>query len=170
MPWKGQAYVLDAFAMTKDLPVRLALIGDGGIRESLEDQAAALGIGDRVVFAGTVAHREMPRYLATADVVLGASVASETFGMALAEAMACGRPVLASSWRGYDDVVIPNETGARFAAGDPRALAESLRRLLAEEETRARLAAGGRRRVESLFRWETVAARVQAVYDRALSR
>ena len=170
MPWKGQSYVLDSFAMTKDLPVRLALIGDGEIRERLEDQAAALGIADRVVFAGTVPHREMPRYLATADVVLGASVASETFGMALAEAMACERAVLASSWRGYDDVVVQGETGERFAGGDPHALAAALRALLADDAARARLASGGRRRVESLFRWDTVAARVQAVYDGALAR
>jgi len=170
MPWKGQAYVLDAFAMAKDLSARLVLIGDGKTRERLEDDAATLGIGDRVVFAGTVPHREMPSYLATGDLVLGASVASETFGMALAEAMACERPVLASSWRGYDDVVVQGESGARFAAGDPRALAESLRSLLAEDHTRARLAAGGRRRVEALFRWETVAARVQAVYDGVLGR
>jgi D-inositol-3-phosphate glycosyltransferase len=170
MPWKGQAYVLDAFALAEDPSTRLVLIGDGETREGLEDQAAALGIGDRVVFAGTVPHREMPRYLATADVVLGASVASETFGMALAEAMACERPVLASSWRGYDDVVVQGETGERFTAGDPHALAEALRRMLAEDHTRARLAAGGKRRVDALFRWETVAARVQAVYDGVLQR
>jgi glycosyltransferase involved in cell wall biosynthesis len=170
MPWKGQADVLDAFALARDLSARLVLIGDGETRAALEKRAAGLGLADRVVFAGTLPHREMPRYLATGDVVLGASVASETFGMALAEAMACGRPVLASSWRGYDDVVVAGETGERFPAGDPRALAQSLRRLLEDERGRARLAAAGRKRVESLFRWEVVAARVQAVYDGALRR
>jgi len=168
MPWKGHAYVIDAFAMLRDLSARLVLVGDGETRERLEDQAAALGIGDTVLFTGTVPHRDMPRYFAAADVVVGASLASETFGMVLAEAMACERAVLASSWRGYDDVVIHGETGERFAAGDPRALAASLRRLLADDGWRAACAAKGRKRVDDLFRWERVAARVQGVYDRVL--
>lgn len=168
MPWKGHAYVIDAFAMLRDLSARLVLVGDGETRERLEDQAAALGIGDAVLFTGTVSHRDMPRYFAAADVVLGASLASETFGMVLAEAMACEVAVLASSWRGYDDVVIHGETGERFAAGDPRALAASLRRQLAGDGGRGVYAAQGRRRVDDLFRWERVAARVQVVYDRVL--
>jgi glycosyltransferase involved in cell wall biosynthesis len=110
----------------------------------------------------------MPRYFAAADLVVGASLASETFGMVLAEAMACERPVLASSWRGYDDVVIRGETGERFAAGDPGALATSVRRLLGDDSARADYATAGRRRVNELFRWERVAARVQGVYDRVL--
>ncbi len=167
MPWKGHADVLDAFAALADLPARLVFVGGGETRERLEDQAMAVGVADRVLFTGTVPHREMPRYLAAADLVVGASLASETFGMALAEAMACGRAVLASSWRGYDDVVVQGETGERFPAGDPRALAAALRRLLTDDAARARLGAGGRRHVQALFRWETVATRVQAVYDRA---
>jgi D-inositol-3-phosphate glycosyltransferase len=168
MPWKGHAYVIDAFALLRDVSARLVLVGDGETRERLEDQAAAMGIGDTVLFTGTVPHRDMPKYFAAADVVIGASLASETFGMVLAEAMACERPVLASSWRGYDDVVIHGETGERFGAGDPRALAASLRRLLADDGGRAAYAAQGRARVDDLFRWDRVAARVQGVYDRVL--
>ena len=168
MPWKGHAYVIDAFAALRDLSARLVVVGDGETRERLEDQASALGLGDAVLFTGTVPHRDMPRYFAAADLVVGASLASETFGMVLAEAMACERPVLASSWRGYDDVVIQGETGERFAAGDPRALAASVRRLLADDGARAAYAAAGRKRVGELFHWERVAARVQGVYDRVL--
>jgi D-inositol-3-phosphate glycosyltransferase len=168
MPWKGHGDVLDAFAALGDVAARLVFVGDGETRERLEDRAIALGIADRVAFAGTVPHRRMPRYLAAADLVLGASLASETFGMALAEAMACGRAVVASSWRGYDDVVVAGETGERFTAGDPRSLAAAVRRLLHDDATRARVAEAGRRHVEARFRWDVVAARVQEVYDRAL--
>jgi D-inositol-3-phosphate glycosyltransferase len=168
MPWKGHAYVIDDFALLRDVSARLVLVGDGETRERLEDQAAAMGIGDAVLFTGTVPHRDMPKYFAAADVVIGASLASETFGMVLAEAMACERPVLASSWRGYDDVVIHGETGERFTAGDPRALSASLRRLLADDGGRAAYASRGRKRVDDLFRWDRVAARVQGVYDRVL--
>jgi glycosyltransferase involved in cell wall biosynthesis len=160
--------VIDALATIPDVPARLVVLGDGETRERLEDQAAALGVADRVVFTGTVSHREMPRYFAVSDLVLGASLASETFGMVLAEAMACERSVLASSWRGYDDVVIQGETGERFAAGDVPALAGALRRLLTADDVRAAHAAAGRRRVDDLFGWARVAERVQGVYDRIL--
>ncbi len=170
MPWKGHADVLDVFAALSDLSARLVFVGGGETRERLEDQAMAMGVADRVVFTGTVLHREMPRYLAAADLVVGASLASETFGMALAEAMSCGRAVVASTWRGYDDVVVHGKTGERFPAGDPRSLAATLRRLLGDDAERARLGAGGRRHVQTLFRWEAVAARVQAVYDRVRPR
>jgi D-inositol-3-phosphate glycosyltransferase len=169
MPWKGHAYVIDAFAALRDLSARLVLVGDGETRERLEDQATALGLGDVVLFTGTVPHRDMPRYFAAADLVIGASLASETFGMVLAEAMACERPVLASSWRGYDDVVIHGQTGERFQAGNPESLAAVLRRLLNDEGARAAFGVAGRQRVSELFRWDKVAARVQGVYDGALS-
>ena len=168
MPWKGHADVIEAVSQVRDLPLRLVLVGQGETRQALEARATALGVGDRVHFTGTVPHREMPRYFAAADVVIGASVASETFGMVLAEAMACERAVLASTWRGYDDVVVQGATGERFAAGDPESLAAALRRLLAEPETRRVYGAAGRRRVDDLFRWPRVAARVQGVYDRVL--
>ena len=166
-PWKGHATVMAALAGIRDLSARLVVLGDGEMRGALETQARALGVADRVLFTGTLPHREMPRLLAAADVVIGASVASETFGMVLAEAMACGRAVLASSWQGYDDVVLQGVTGERFAAGDAAALAAALRRLLCDETLRASLGAAGRGRVLSLFTWRQVAQRVQAVYEAA---
>lgn len=166
-PWKGHATVMAALAGIRDLSARLVVLGDGEMRGALEAQARELGVAERVLFTGTLPHREMPRLLAAADVVIGASRASETFGMVLAEAMACGRAVLASSWQGYDDVVIQDVTGERFAAGDAGALAAALRRLLSDETLRASLGAAGRERVRSLFTWRQVAQRVQAVYEMA---
>lgn len=169
MPWKGHHHVLEAVARLGDPGVRLVIAGDGEPRAALERRAADLGIADRVVFTGAVPHAEMPRTLAAADLVVGASFASETFGMVLAEAMACERPVLASTWAGYDDVVVPGVTGERFAAAEPEALACALRGLLADGERRARQAAAGRRRVLDLFTWSRVAGRVQLAYDAVLS-
>lgn len=164
MPWKGQGHSIAALAELGDPAVRLVIVGAGETRAALERQARELGLADQVVFTGSLAHREMPRYLACADVVLGASYASETFGMALAEAQGCGRPVLASSWRGYDDVVEDGVTGERFAAGDPAALAGRLRAMLADYPRQERLAAAARERVGALFSWPSIAERVERVY------
>lgn len=164
MPWKDHATVLEALSLLDDPSVALAVIGDGETRQALERQAAALGLAERVVFTGTVPHEAMPRYLAVGDLVIGASYVSETFGMLLAEALACGRPVVASSWQGYDDVVLDGTTGRRFTAQDPAALAAVLRELIADPAERARLAAQGRERVAELFAWPKIAERVAAAY------
>lgn len=171
MPWKGHLHLLEALARLADPGVRLLVLGDGDARSELEAQARALGVADQVAFTGTIPHREMPRYLGAADLVIGASFASETFGMVLAEAMACERPVLASTWPGYDDVVIDGVTAERFTAADPEALAAALRRLLADPaQARARYGAAGRRHVLERFTWPQVERRVQAVYDEVLAR
>jgi D-inositol-3-phosphate glycosyltransferase len=165
MPWKGQQHAIEALARIGRRGLRLVLVGDGETRSQLEAQARAAGVADQVVFAGTVPHVEMPDYYAVADVVLGTSFASETFGMALAEAMACGRPVLASTWPGFDDVVRDGETGVRFKAADPDGLASALRALLDDGARRLRVAEAGRSRVLANFTWPQVAARVQAAYE-----
>jgi glycosyltransferase involved in cell wall biosynthesis len=170
MPWKGQAHAVRALAEVRDLSVRLALVGDGETREALEALAAEAGVLDRVLFLGTVPHSEMPRYLASADLVLGTSEASETFGMALAEAMSCERPVLASSWVGFDDVVREGETGGRFPSAQPLALAAELRRMLTNPDLLARYGAAGRRHVLTHFTWAQVEGRVQASYARVLEQ
>ncbi len=170
MPWKGQAYAVRALAELRDLSLRLALLGDGETRDSLRALATEVGVLDRVLFLGTVPHSEMPRYLASADLVLGTSEASETFGMALAEAMSCERPVLASSWVGFDDVVRDGETGGRFTSAQPAALAAALRQMLTNPDLLARYGAAGRRHVLAHFTWAQVEARVQAVYDQVLDR
>lgn len=165
MPWKGQRHALRALASLKDMSLRLVLAGDGETRDDLLGLAGELGVRDRVLFLGTVPHEDMARYFSASDVVLATSEASETFGMALAEAMACERPVLASSWVGFDDVVRDGETGARFASQDGTRLAQALRQLLGDPGLRARYGASGRRHVLEHFTWAQVEARVEAAYE-----
>lgn len=164
MPWKGQRYAIEALALLGDPGVRLVIIGGGEVRADLEVLAAALGVREQIHFTGVVSHAQMPRYLACADLVLGTSYTSETFGMLLAEALACERPVIASTWRGYDDVVQDGITGARFATQDAGSLASVVRRLLDAPDERARLAVAGRAQVRERFTWERIAARVASAY------
>ncbi len=164
MPWKGHATALDALQQLNNPAVRLVIVGDGETRAALEQTAQALGIEDQVVFTGTIGHHLMPQYVAAADVVLGTSFASETFGMALAEAQACARPVLASSWQGYDDVVDDQVTGRRFSAADPASLAAVLGELLNDPAQRDRLSAAGHDHVGHNFTWQQIAARIESGY------
>lgn len=165
MPWKGHQNALAALQLLRDMAIKLVIIGDGEMRSVLEQTVWAAGLSEQVVFTGTIPHRELPRYYAVADIVLGTSYASETFGMALAEAQACQRPVLASSWQGYDDVVQAGITGDRFMANKAEELAIQLRHLLNDPERCLKLAIAGRTRVEELFTWSQVATRIKHIYD-----
>lgn len=168
-PWKGVQYAIEALRLlVPRRKVRLLIGGAGDYRAELERLVARLGLERYVTFLGVVPHHEMPRLYALADVVLGTSFASETFGMALCEALSCARPVVASNWAGYREVVLDGETGLVVPAQDPPALAAAIERLLADPALAARLGRQGRRRVHQLFTWEAVTDRVEAAYRRVL--
>lgn len=169
-PWKGVQYALEALRLLVPRRRLRLLIGGGGTyRAALERLTDDLGLREHVTFLGAVPHQDVPRYYALADIVLGTSFASETFGMALCEALACARPVIASNWAGYREVVIDGESGLVVPMQDPAALAAAIERLLDDPELARRLAQQGRQRVHQLFTWEAVTDRVEAAYRRLLA-
>jgi glycosyltransferase involved in cell wall biosynthesis len=125
--------------------------------------AAELGIADRVVLAGQVGHAEMPALLRSADAVL-CTPAYEPFGIVPLEAMACGRPVIASAVGGLTDTVIDQTTGFLVPAGDPAAVADRIRRLIDNPAEREALGAAGLERVGSRYSWDRVAADTLRAY------
>lgn len=168
-PWKGVQYALEAVRLLQSQQrVRLLIGGEGTYRPALERLAAELGVSEQVTFLGNVPHHAVPRYYALADVVLGTSFASETFGMALCEALACERPVIASDWAGYREVVLHEQTGLVVPMQNPAALATAVERLLDDRQLAQRLARQGRQRVHELFTWEAITDRVEAAYRRLL--
>jgi glycosyltransferase involved in cell wall biosynthesis len=169
VPWKG---VDDLIAALARLPERTTLLvaGEGRQRAALVRQALAAGLGERVRFLGAVPNRELPRYYALADLVVGASYASETFGMALCEAMGCARPVVATRFGGFPEVVEEGVTGLLAPPRDPPALAAASGALLADPPRRAAMGAAGRERALRLFTWPAVADRVEAAYHAIVHR
>lgn len=170
-PWKGVQYGIEALRLLDPaLRTRLLIGGESPYRPQLEQRARDLGVEDQVTFLGTIPHREMPRYFALADVVIGASFASETFGMVLCEAQACARPVIASDWAGFREVVLNEKTGLVVPAQNPPALAAAIERILRDPADAERMAQAGRERVLRLFTWPAVTDRVEAVYRLVLDR
>ena len=110
---------------------------------------------------------DMPRLLAACDVVALASD-WEGFGLALLEAMAAARPVVATSVGGVPEVVSDGETGLLVPAGDMFGLAEALARLLRVDADRERMGAAAARRARETFALDRMRAATQAVYDEAL--
>jgi D-inositol-3-phosphate glycosyltransferase len=101
-------------------------------------------------------------------VVLGTSFANETFGMTLAEASACARPVIATDFGGFPEVVRDGETGLLVPPRDPARLAAAIDTIIRDPDDAARMGAAGRAFVAAEFAWPTVTARVIAAYEEAL--
>ncbi len=146
----------------------LVVVGDGPDRALVGRLAAASAAADRITLAGFVEHSRVPAVLASLDVLVLPS-AYEEMGSVLTEAMAAGLPVVASDVGGIPEVVRHGVTGLLVPPGDVDALAAALDRVVAEPALRARLAAGARDRAAD-YGWPALAARVAAVYDRALGR
>jgi phosphatidylinositol alpha-mannosyltransferase len=117
-----------------------------------------------VLFAGAVPAAELPSWYASAHVVVSPALKNESFGIVLLEAMAAGRPVVASDIPGYHSVIEHPEDGVLVPPGDVRALARALAALLRDPSRRLALAARGRARAE-MFSWSAVAGRLEAYYD-----
>lgn len=164
---KGHEFLIRALAQLDFRPKpRLILVGDGALRAELMTLAAALGIRDRVDFLGYQAN-PYP-WLARSDLYVQPSL-EEGFGISVLEAMALGRPVVASNVGGLPEVVKDEQTGLLVAARQPHALGEALTRLLHDAELRDRLGAAGRAQVRARFDVRLTAARYGDTYRQLLS-
>jgi glycosyltransferase involved in cell wall biosynthesis len=142
------------------------LAGDGPLRPRLEELARSLGLAERVLFLG---HRDdVPALLASCDLFVLPSL-YEGLPLSLLEAMASGRPAIATDVPGSNEVVHHAESGLLVPRADPLALADAIRRLLADPAAAERLARAGRARVDRDFSVERMVRGVEAVYDQLLA-
>jgi phosphatidylinositol alpha-mannosyltransferase len=167
---KGLNYLLEAFKQVKrEVPnSRLIIVGPGTrLRRKYEKEVKRSGLKD-VVFTGLISYEDLPRYYKTADVFCAPATGRESFGIILLEAMAAGKPVVASNIEGYARVVAHNVEGLLVPPGDKEMLARALISLLTDESLRREM--GARGRVKALdYSWERVAQRVLQYYIRVLS-
>jgi glycosyltransferase involved in cell wall biosynthesis len=166
---KGLHTALQALASSvlATAAAKLLIVGNGDAVEQLKVQATELGVVGRVVFHPGVAHDALPALCACADAGIFPSLGEEAFGIAVAEAMACGLPVVASYNGGIPEVV-GNEglCGQLFALGDADACAAAMVHLVQSPALRARLGQAARQRIENLYTWELAAKRLLAAMEK----
>lgn len=166
---KGFKYLLRAWPMVRQqFPTARLLVVGMGDREKFETVIAREGI-QGVDFIGFVTREELPRYYASCDIFCAPSIARESFGLVLLEAMASLRPVVATTIPGYASVMTNDHEGLLVEPKNPSAIAIAIVRLLADLELRRRLAAQGRRTAER-YAWPEVTRQVLDVYARAGER
>ena len=166
-PYKGVDVLLRAMARVK---AKLVVVGRGPNRLELSGLAARLGISNRVSFLGEVSESERRILLHSCDVFVLPSIDNrEAFGIAQLEAMACGRPVIASDLPTGVRFVNKNQmTGLLVPPGNSDALAAALQRLLGDERLRQTLGNAAKRRAELEFSSDRMVRRVQQVYEEVL--
>jgi glycosyltransferase involved in cell wall biosynthesis len=129
----------------------------------LQTRVAALGLGDRVAFVDWLEPRPLAALLARARAAVLPS-REESFGNAIAEAMAVGCPVIATRVGSVPEIVDADRTGVLVPPDDPAALAEAIDALLADPDRAAALARAGREHVRARFTWDAVAASFEDLY------
>jgi glycosyltransferase involved in cell wall biosynthesis len=171
--WKGQDVFLRAAAevATRVPTARFVVLGgalygwDEEFAAGLPRLAESLGIADKVAFTG---HRDDAlAVIAGSDVVAHCSTSPEPFGMVVIEAMALGRPVIASNEGGPPEVIDDGRTGLLVPPRDPARLAHTMLDLLTDQQRRAEIAHAGRAVAHERFSAEEMTRALAAVYRHA---
>ncbi len=191
---KGLKYLIKAYdSVSQQVPnSRLIIAGPGKVDDESRVELEKLKDAD-VVFTGRLSDDELPKYYRSADIFCAPSLGGESFGIILAEAMACAKPIIASEIDGYIQVMrgdiqikepskVPvsahsndsngllttTDAGIMVPPGDSESLAKALITLANQKQLRDDMGARGREIVERNFSWDTVGIKVLNFYQRKL--
>lgn len=179
-PKYGIDTLIEAFALlvknlgmnstSPELPeLELRLVGGGDQSADLQALAQQLGIADKVNFVGRVPHRRVPQELAKLDVYVALSrYDSESFGVAIIEASAAGKPVIVSDAGGLPEVTIDGQTGLVVPCENPEAAAEAMERLVFDAELRHAMGSAGQLHVAKHYAWDVCIETMLGVYEKTL--
>ncbi|MCR4394402.1 MAG: glycosyltransferase family 4 protein [Dehalococcoidales bacterium] len=162
---KGLEYLLKAYRLIKpDYPnIRLIIVGPGTrLRKKYEKMVADAELED-VIFTGAVDYQDLPRYYKSADIFCAPATGHESFGIILLEAMATGKPVVASSISGYSTVVSHGVDGLLVPPKQEVPLAQAISTLIRSEELRKKMGEQGIKKSAN-FGWEYISRRVMNYY------
>ncbi len=140
---------------------QLVVVGDGPDRVALEAQAAHSGVA--AVFVGRADDVDLPGFYQSADVVCAPALGDESFGLVLLEAMAAGRPIVATNIAGYTELLAPAGSARLAVAGDSASLACEICAVLGDQALACALGARGAATVRQ-YDWAVVAGRLEQIY------
>lgn len=146
----------------RNVPAHLFVAGDGEMMEELQQLSQQLGVADRIHWLGLVT--DPTRLFQASDLFLLAT-SGEAFGLVLAEAMACGVPVVGTRSGGIPEVVADGETGLLVPLLDPKAFAEAIERLGTDRALHSEFSRNGIERVRKLFTMEKTVANTIKIYE-----
>lgn len=155
--FKGLPVLLKALAKLNDFHLRLLVVGKGNRRSQYERQSSDLGIAKLVTFVGFVPDEVLVQYIRLANMLVLPSVSqAETFGLVLLQAMAAGKPVIASRLPGVRELVGESRAGMLVTPGDDLALAAAIEHLLSSPAEANDMGRHGLEAVAEKYRWPII--------------
>lgn len=172
-PKYGPKYLIEAFASinNKYPNSRIILVGGGPQEEELKRLADNLGIAENCIFVGSIPHEDVPNWLNRFDIYCAPSTLdSESFGVAVIEASACGLPVIVSRVGGLPEVVQENKTGIIVPPKDVNALVQALETLIKNKELRMSMGEAGRVFVQQHYDWKFCVDKMEQLYYQIIEK
>ena len=144
--------------------VKLLIIGDGPLRDSLKLKSHELGLDGRIKFAGQVTHDDLPKYLAAADVFVRPSL-SEGLGTAFLEAMAAKLPVVGTKTGGITDFIINRETGLFCEVNNSKDIADKVDMILKDNTLKDFMVSNARKLINEKYDWEIISRKYKELFQ-----
>ncbi|MCL5290231.1 MAG: glycosyltransferase family 4 protein [Bacillota bacterium] len=165
-PQKGISHFLKAASLLKEYQVNFLVVGDGPLMETLKQEASELGLQNRVLFAGR--REDIAEILSILDIFVLPSV-TEGLPLTVLEAMAAGKPVVATRVGGVPEAIVEGKTGLVVAPKDPEALAVALAGLMGERDRLLRMGANGQKHVVEKFTVKMMVDKTMDLYQQLLT-
>ena len=151
--------------------MRLRLVGEGPQELELKALTKQLGISGRIDFVGRVDSSQVPSELEKLDIYVALSrLDSESFGVAIIEAGAAGRPVVVSNAGGLPEVVLDGRTGIVVPKENPQAAADAISKLVLDRELRIQMGEAGKQHVVDTYDWSSCVTTMTNLYQRVINQ
>ena len=166
---KGVQHLIAAMPkiLSKYHDAKLVIAGKGGMLNELRQQADALGLGQKVYFAGYLNGKDVARMYKAADISVFPST-YEPFGIVALEAMLAERPIVVSDIGGLNEIVQHRENGMKSYAGNPNSLADSIIELLYDPQLCANIVKKAKAKVRNEYNWNKIAQDTHFIYQKAI--
>ena len=168
---KGIQYLISA--MPKILEgyhdAKLVICGKGGMIDELKEQVNAMGIGEKVYFAGYMAGKDVQKMYKAADISVFPST-YEPFGIVALEAMLAGVPTVVSDVGGLNEIVDHGINGMKAYAGNPNSIADSVLSILYDGKLANNIAKNAKAKVKEEFNWNKIAQDTHYIYEKAICK
>lgn len=149
--------------------IRVDIYGEGPQRNELQELIRTIGLDGEVFLRGAIPNKEVPKVLKTFDIFCATSI-SESFGVAVVEAMAAGVPVVATDVDGFREVTNDGKTGMIVESNCPRAVAIALESLILDKKIKKQLSMKGRMRVAEKYDWNNNVMAMVDVYQKVINK
>jgi len=169
-PRKGLKYLLKALPYIKnEIPNVLLIVVGAGLLGYAYKEYIAKEVEENIHFAGLIPNEERPRYYATCDVYCAPSIGFESFGIVLLEAMATGKPIVASDISGYRTILEDGKQGYLVAPRDHEGIARAIVKILRNPQLAKKMGEEGRGKALR-YSWQSIAQQVEAYYEKLLAK